>query len=214
MAARVFPPRKLLKSFGNCYFFSRPFNSSSSSPSSSSSSISINHNTEKLESIIQKQPPPTNTDTSLNLHDVEKIFSSVPTTKLLRASANLHFAAMESMVDFGMWVMNSKLMNIEVFRDMVLGVVKHTFYEHFCGGEDALATGDTVRRLHRGGDGLRVMLDYSVECVSDNQSCDRNLEAFLHTVEIAKSLPPSSVSFSHYFSFGFILLHDLSFSLF
>ncbi|XP_030952758.1 proline dehydrogenase 2, mitochondrial-like isoform X2 [Quercus lobata] len=182
MAARVFPPKKLLKSFGNCYFFSRPFNSSSSSPSSSS--ISINHSTEKLESIIQNQPPPTNTDTSLNLHDVEKLFSSVPTTKLLRASANLHFAAMESMVDFGMWVMKSKLMDIEVFRDIVLGVVKHTFYEHFCGGEDALATGDTVRRLHRGGDGLRVMLDYSVECVSDNQSCDRNLEAFLHTVEI------------------------------
>ncbi|KAM4123904.1 hypothetical protein ACB094_01G191900 [Castanea mollissima] len=196
MAARVFPPKKLLKSFGNCYFFSRPFNSSPSSPSSSSSSISINHSTEKLGSIIEKQPQPTNTDTtSLNLHDVEKLFSSVPTTKLLRASANLHFAAMESMVDFGMWVMKSKLMDIEVFRDMVLGVVKHTFYEHFCGGEDALATGDTVRRLHRGGDGLRVMLDYAVECVSDNQSCDRNLEAFLHTVEIAKSLPPSSVSF-------------------
>ncbi|XP_065630538.1 proline dehydrogenase 2, mitochondrial [Quercus suber] len=127
MAARVFPPRKLLKSFGNCYFFSRPFNSSSSSPSSSS--ISINHSTEKLESIIQKQPPPTNTDTSLNLHDVEKLFSSVPTTKLLRASANLHFAAMESMVDFGMWVMKSKLM--EIWKRTVASQIgdTHTAFE-------------------------------------------------------------------------------------
>ncbi|XP_030952751.1 proline dehydrogenase 2, mitochondrial-like isoform X1 [Quercus lobata] len=189
MAARVVSPsKKLLKSLCNGKFFStRPLNTSSPS-----SSISINLTTEK-------QPPidlhrPTNT-ASLDLHDVEKLFSSVTTTKLLRASANLQMAAMGPMVDFGMWVMNSKLMDIEGFKEIVLGFVKHTFYEHFCAGEDALATGDTVRRLHNGGAGLRAMLDYAVEYAGDNQSCDRNLEAFLRTVEIAKSLPPSSVSF-------------------
>ena len=188
MAARVVSPsKKLLTSLCNGKFFStRPLNTSSPS-----SSISINLTTEK-------QPPidlhrPTNT-ASLDLHDVEKLFSSVTTTKLLRASANLQMAAMGPMVDFGMWVMNSKLMDIEVFNEIVLGFVKHTFYEHFCAGEDALATGDTVRRLHNGGAGLRAMLDYAVEYAGDNQSCDRNLEAFLRTVEIAKSLPPSSVS--------------------
>ena len=97
-------------------------------------------------------------------------------------------------MDLGMWVMNSKLMDMEVFRDIVLAFVKHTFYEHFCAGENALATENTVRGLNSGGAGLRAMLVYAVEYASDNQSCDRNLEAFLDTVEIAKSLPPSSVS--------------------
>ncbi|KAL4650936.1 hypothetical protein ACB092_01G123100 [Castanea dentata] len=177
MAARVVSlSKKLLKSLCNGKFFStRPLNSSSPS-----SSILINLTTEKPE-----QPPIdlhqlTNT-TSLNLHDVEKLFSSVPTTKLLRASANLQMAAMEPVVDFGMWVMNSKLMDIEVFKEIVLGFVKHTFYERFCAGEDALATGGTVRRLHNGGAGLRAMLDYAMEYAGDNQSCDRNLEAFLRT---------------------------------
>ena len=104
-------------------------------------------------------------------------------------------------MDLGMWVMNSKIMDMEVFRDIVLAFVKHTFYEHFCAGENALATENTVRSLNSGGAGLRAMLVYAVEYASDNQSCDRNLEAFLDTVEIAKSLPPSSVS---YFSWLFL----------
>jgi proline dehydrogenase len=104
-------------------------------------------------------------------------------------------AAMEPMVDFGTWVMKSKLMDMEVVRDIVMGFVRHTFYEHFCAGEDALGTQNTVQKLYRGGDGLRTMLVYAVEYASDNVSCDRNLEAFLQTVETAKSLPPSSVSF-------------------
>lgn len=98
-------------------------------------------------------------------------------------------------MDFGTWVMKSKLMDMEVVRDIVMGFVRHTFYEHFCAGEDALGTQNTVQKLYRGGDGLRTMLVYAVEYASDNVSCDRNLEAFLQTVETAKSLPPSSVSF-------------------
>jgi proline dehydrogenase len=199
MADRVFPRKKLLKSLSHRYFFSRPLNSAtSSSPPSSSISLNLS-STAKPEQIIQKQSPtnaiPSNNSSLINLHDAEKLFSSVPTTKLLRAMANLHLAGMEPMVDFGMWVMKSKLMNMEYIRDIVLGLVRHTIYEHFCAGEEALAIGDTVRSLHRGGAGLRAMLVYAVEYASDNQSCDRNLEAFLYTVEIAKSLPPSSVSF-------------------
>ncbi|XP_075663786.1 proline dehydrogenase 2, mitochondrial-like [Castanea sativa] len=200
MATRALSQKKLLKSLAHRYFSPRPLNTAASASPSASSSISINL-TEKPESILQNQlaalSANTNTNNSsyINLHDAEKLFSSVSTTKLLRATANLHLASMEPIVDLGMWVMNSKLMDMEVFRDIVLGFVKHTFYEHFCAGENALATENTVRSLNSGGAGLRAMLVYAVEYASDNQSCDRNLEAFLDTVEIAKSLPPSSVSF-------------------
>ena len=193
MAARLVFQKKLLKTISDRhFFFSRPLNSSTAASSSSptASSISINLTTEKPEPITNIP-----NSSSLNLNDVEKIFSAVPTTKLLRASANLHMAAMEPIVDFGTWVMKSKLMDMEVVRDIVMGFVRHTFYEHFCAGEDALGTQNTVQKLYRGGDGLRTMLVYAVEYASDNVSCDRNLEAFLQTVETAKSLPPSSVSF-------------------
>lgn len=181
MATRVVVSRKHLKSLRN---FTRPLTSSSSS----SSSVAVNH-TVKPEPTFQKPP----TTTSLELDDAEKLFSSVPTSKLLRASAILHAAAIEPMVDFGTWVMQSKLMHVNVIRGAVLGALRHTFYEHFCAGEDAAAAGESVRSLHRCG--LRAMLDYAVEYAGDNESCDRNLEAFLHTVESATSLPPSSVSF-------------------
>ena len=210
MAIRALSQKKLLKSLSLRYFSPKPLNTAASASPSASSSISINL-TEKPESILQNQlaalSAKTNTNTNtnnssyINLHDAEKLFSSVSTTKLLRATANLHLASMEPIVDLGMWVMNSKLMDMEVFRDIVLAFVKHTFYEHFCAGENALATENTVRSLNSGGAGLRAMLVYAVEYASDNQSCDRNLEAFLDTVEIAKSLPPSSVS---YFSWLFL----------
>lgn len=34
-----------------------------------------------------------------------------------------------------------------------------------------------------------------VEDMHDNDSCDHNLNDFLHTVDVSSSLPPSSVSF-------------------
>lgn len=88
--------------------------------------------------------------------------------------------------------MNSKLMDVELFRDVVLGTVKHTFYRHFCAGEDDTSVAKTVRRLHDVG--LRSMLDYALEYADDEASCDRNLDGFLRTVEATKSLPSGSVS--------------------
>ncbi|KAG6715651.1 hypothetical protein I3842_04G005000 [Carya illinoinensis] len=129
---------------------------------------------------------------SLNLHDTQKLFSSLPTTHLLRASANLHAASLEPFVDFGIWLLNSKLMDLYLLRAPIFAALKHTFYHHFCAGEDTVAAGHTVRSLHSAG--LSAMLTYAVEYATDNESCDRNSDAFLHKVESAKSLPSSSVS--------------------
>ncbi|XP_035550228.1 proline dehydrogenase 1, mitochondrial-like [Juglans regia] len=129
---------------------------------------------------------------SLNLHDTQKLFSSLPTTHLLRASAYLHAASLEPFVDFGTWLLNSKLMDLYLLRAPIFAALRHTFYHHFCAGEDTVAAGHTVRSLHSAG--LSAMLTYAVEYATDNESCDRNFDAFLHKVESAKSLPSSSVS--------------------
>lgn len=116
------------------------------------------------------------------------------TTKLLRSSINLHAAAIEPMVDLGMWAMNSKMMNMVVLREVMLGVVRRTFFEHFCAGETPAEAGKKAVELWESGS-LRGMLNYALEYANDNESCDRNFECFLQTVEATKSLPRSSVSF-------------------
>ncbi|KAM7506908.1 hypothetical protein LguiA_017361 [Lonicera macranthoides] len=131
--------------------------------------------------------------TSPNLDDVGGLFTSVPTSKLIKSSVTLHMAAIGPMVDLGAWVMNSRLMETAIVRGLILGTIKGTFYDHFCAGPGMEDVGRTVKKLWEVG--LKGMLDYGLEHAVDNDSCDRNLEEFVQTVESAKSLPPSSVSF-------------------
>ncbi|KAK9272235.1 hypothetical protein L1049_002606 [Liquidambar formosana] len=182
MATRVVSP-KLLK---NLRCFTRSLNSSPSSITAVS----------PLNFAEKPSPTPTTTtppDSIIDLDDVSKLFATVSTGKLLRSSINLHMAAVNPMVDVGMWVMRSRLMETVVLRDVIVGIIKKTFFEHFCAGEDVEEAGRAIRSLW--GSGLRGMLVYGVEHTDDNESCDRNLEEFLRTVESTKSLPPSSVSF-------------------
>ncbi|KAJ8751730.1 hypothetical protein K2173_025903 [Erythroxylum novogranatense] len=188
MATKRLPP-KLLQ---NLRCIVRPLNSSSST--SSYSAVSPLTLTDKPEpttvetvSTITRPPP------ILDLSDPQKLFATLPTSRLLHASLNLHLASIEPMVDFGLWVMNSRLMEVGIMRDVVLAIIRRTFYEHFCGGEDIKQAGKCVMRLNKAG--LRGMLDFAVEFSRDNDACDRNLEGFLEAVEAAESLPRSSVSF-------------------
>ncbi|XP_059624363.1 proline dehydrogenase 1, mitochondrial-like [Cornus florida] len=184
MATRVVSPKLL----HNLRYFTRPLNSA---PPSITAVSPLN---------LHEPPPPppttttaTSTDSILNLDDVKELFSSLSTAKLLRSSANLHAVAMEQTVDVGTWVMNSGLMDMAVLREIVLGTLKHTLCEHFCAGQSPEEAGRTVLKLREAG--LRGMLDYGSEHSTDMESCDRNLEVFVRTVESTKSLPPSSVSF-------------------
>lgn len=95
-------------------------------------------------------------------------------------------------MDLGMWVMGSRLMQMGLLREAVLGGIKHTVYEHFVAGSDAGEAGRTVKKLWESG--LRGMLDYGLEHAVDNESCDKNAQQFIKTVESTQSLPPSSVS--------------------
>ncbi|KAK4477525.1 hypothetical protein RD792_016754 [Penstemon davidsonii] len=142
---------------------------------------------------ISSGKPNTATDPVLNLHDSEKLFSSVSTPKLIKSSITLQLASAEPMVDFGMWVMNSKFMEIPIIRKMILDVIEYTFYEHFCAGKNLKEADKTVKRLWDGG--LRAMLDYGLEHANDNDSCERNLDEFIQTIESTQTQPISPVSF-------------------
>ncbi|VFQ80792.1 unnamed protein product [Cuscuta campestris] len=139
---------------------------------------------------ISRKPDPVQI---LDLDDVREIFSSVPTLKLVKSSATLHMAAVEPLVDVGNWVMNSRAMEVPVVRESILGVVRHLFYDHFCGGRDLVEVGRTVSRLSDSG--LKAMLDYGLEHATDNKSCDLSLKVILDTADSVNSHPSSSVSF-------------------
>ncbi|MFS8011099.1 putative proline dehydrogenase [Helianthus anomalus] len=138
------------------------------------------------------QPQQTTSDQVYDFVDTKRLFSSVNTCKLIRSTVNLSMASMEPVVDLGMWVMSSRLMEVGSVRKMVLGVIKHTVYEHFVAGADTGEVNRTVKKLWESG--LRGMLDYGLEHAVDNGSCDKNAQQVLETVESTQFLPPSSVS--------------------
>lgn len=103
-------------------------------------------------------------------------------------------ASIGPVVDLGMWIMRSRLMDNMISKKIVLGAVKNTFYQHFCAGENLEEASQTLQRIWDSG--LRGILDYGLEDAIDNASCDRNLNEFIKTVESTKMLPPSSVSYA------------------
>ncbi|KAK6266476.1 hypothetical protein QUC31_017313 [Theobroma cacao] len=187
MATRLLSPKLL----NDLRYFTRPLNSASSASITAVSPLNFDEKPEPAAAAVEK-PPINQPSATFDLNDHQKLFDSVSTLRLLRSSANLALASIEPFVDFGMWVMNSRLMETSLIRDVILKTVKHTFFEHFCAGENTKEAGECVRKIHEAG--LRGMLGYAVEHTSDNAGCERNLEAFLRSVEFAKSLPPSSGS--------------------
>ncbi|KAL2339340.1 hypothetical protein Fmac_013786 [Flemingia macrophylla] len=121
----------------------------------------------------------------LEANDHHKLFSHLPTSDLLRSAAVLHATAVDPLVDFGTWLLPSNLMNVNGLREIFLASVRHSFYNHFCSGEDAPAAAKSIRALSRAG--LRGMLVYSVEDALDNHACGRNFHGFLRTVDVSRS---------------------------
>ncbi|PIA57507.1 hypothetical protein AQUCO_00600316v1 [Aquilegia coerulea] len=172
----------------------KSLNSSPSSYTSVSTSLNLTEKLDHDDELIKKKSTNESLSSSLSLEDGESLFSSVSSLQLLRSLVNLQMASFTPTVDFGTWVMKSRLMENMVSKKIVLGVVKHTFYEHFCAGENLEEASKTLQRMWD--NGLKGILDYGLEDATDNMSCDRNLNEFLRTVESTKLLPPSSVSFA------------------
>lgn len=174
-----------------CYLRKRLLLHTAPSPLEAVSSLNFDDN----KSTNNFAAPVTNSDNNkiIDLDDFKALFSRVPTKKLLKSSATLQMAAYGPMVDLGMWVMNSSLIRIPILKEMILGSIESSFYEHFVAGKDLEQVNNTIKRLW-GETGLRSMLDYGLEHSTDNESCDRNTIEFIKTIDSTKSLPPSSVS--------------------
>lgn len=141
------------------------------------------------------QPKP---DVDLDLSHQARLFASVSISNLLRSTAVLHATSIGPMVDLGSWLMSSKLMDATFTRDLVLRLVKGTFYDHFCAGEDAAAAARRVRSVYES-TGLKGMMVYGVEHAEDSGACDNNIQKFIETVEAAETLPTSHVRHSQAF---------------
>ncbi|XP_004507254.1 proline dehydrogenase 2, mitochondrial-like [Cicer arietinum] len=184
MATRVVPPRI----FKNLRYKTTTTKTLNSSHPSAAAAV-----TSTVDLTPPPPPPSSHPLSSLDLNNAERLFSAVPTSTLVRSTAVLHATAVGPMVDVGIWAMKSKLFQMGIMKDAVMAVTKKTFYEHFCAGEDTVAAGRSIRTVNNAG--LRGMLVYGVEDAHDNESCDRNFDGFLHTVDVSRSLPPNSVSF-------------------
>ncbi|KAK4800661.1 hypothetical protein SAY86_021148 [Trapa natans] len=187
MATRIVaPPKKVL--FYSLRILARPLNSVPDQPDGGLQENPIHDRSPSSSTAAPRPSPP------IDITDPGRLFSAVPTAKLINSATNLHAVAVGPVVDLGIRVMNSRMiMGTGLTRAAVVGVVRRTFYEQFCGGEDTVEAAATVRRLNEAG--LRGMLDYAVEDAEDNPSCDRNLDAFLQTVESTKTLPQGHVTF-------------------
>ncbi|GFQ06569.1 proline dehydrogenase 2 mitochondrial [Phtheirospermum japonicum] len=149
----------------------------------------------KITLIAKPDPKPiaAPTEPPVNLDDSKELFSSFSTTKLIKSAVTLQMASMESVVELGSTVINSRLMKSPISKKVVLESIEHTFYDHFCGGKNLGEADRTVKRLWDSG--LRAMLDYGLEHAIDNGACDRNADEFVQTIESTKFLGACPVSF-------------------
>lgn len=67
----------------------------------------------------------------------------------------------------------------------VLGIIRGTVFQHFCGGESIEAAESTI--LHLGNYGVSTILDYSVEGEKSEEGFDATMREVLHTLEKARN---------------------------
>jgi len=67
----------------------------------------------------------------------------------------------------------------------VLGIIRRTVFQHFCGGESIESAESTI--LHLGNYGVNTILDYSVEGEKSEEGFDATMREVLHTLEKARN---------------------------
>lgn len=65
----------------------------------------------------------------------------------------------------------------------IKGIIKHTVFEHFCGGENIEDSRKTIKEL--GDYNIGTILDYSVEGGDDEESFDKTSDEIVRTIEEA-----------------------------
>ncbi|KAL8475968.1 hypothetical protein ACS0TY_028578 [Phlomoides rotata] len=131
------------------------------------------------------KPPVTPSHPAIDFTDSKKLYSSLSTGKLLTTLITLKATTVGPVANLGSKTLNSRLiMGVPIFRHLLLGLTERTFYDHFCAGKDIAAADAAAKKLWDSG--LTAMLDYGLECANENESCDRNTEGFIRTIESTK----------------------------
>ncbi|XP_042393180.1 proline dehydrogenase 2, mitochondrial-like [Zingiber officinale] len=140
-------------------------------------------------------PPPPTPQVSFDLADTERLFASVPTSTLLRSFAILSLMAAGPVVDLGTAALRASMASGgRLLRPAALAAARATVHRQFCAGEGAEEASLTVQRMWSEV-GLRSILDYGIEDAEDSAACQGNLAGFLRAVDLAATLPPTSVIF-------------------
>ena len=66
----------------------------------------------------------------------------------------------------------------------IKGIIRATFFEHFCGGESTAECEETIERLHQ--KGMATLLDYSAEGKESEADFDKSAKEVLKTVSLAE----------------------------
>ncbi len=90
-------------------------------------------------------------------------------------------------------------------RVPIKGLIKHTVFEHFCGGEDLQESEETINEL--AAFNIGAILDYSVEGAKNEAGFDQTADEVLRTIAKAKAtkhIPFSVFKFSGISSFAIL----------
>ncbi|XP_074574626.1 proline dehydrogenase 2, mitochondrial-like, partial [Curcuma longa] len=135
-------------------------------------------------------PPPPTPPVSFDFADTGRLFASVPNSTLLCSFAILSLKASEPLVDLGTAALRASMASGgRLLRPAVLAAARATVHRQFCAGEGAYEASFPVQRMWNEVGSMSSILD-----AEDSASCQRNLAGFLRAVDLAATLPPTTVT--------------------
>lgn len=116
----------------------------------------------------------------LNFQDTETAFADKTDSQLREKYRLFKIMNSPALVSFGTTATNFAL----TIGLPISGLIKHTIYEQFCGGETIEECQKTIDKL--GKSNIGAILDYSVEGKSEEEDFERTKEEIIRTIERAK----------------------------
>ena len=140
-------------------------------------------------------------DYHLKFDDTSVAFSSKSNRRLRKM--HLLFSVMN--YKWLMQVGNDVINFLLKIRVPIKGLIKHTVFEQFCGGEDLEESEETINEL--AAFNIGAILDYSVEGAKNERGFDETVDEVIRTIEKAKAtahIPFSVFKFSGIASFDIL----------
>ena len=128
----------------------------------------------------------------LDLDNTRSIYQSRSTSELVRSTLILGLCKMPLVVRFGSELL--ELANTALWRVPAYWVMKHTFFPHFCSGENLKDSREVIKRFRSLG--ALVIPDYSVEEADQPAQWNKNLEDRIKMLDSCATLLRGDVKFS------------------